>query len=375
MNAPAADVGTASPRLPALRPSPRAWLWLGGFAVWTLLGLLSASQRVLYRLHSGEPAPWSMVFGRTLADWYTCALFTPAIVWLAGRFPLDRGRWARSLPVHVLASAAFVLLKLALFIPLAQALGWLQQVDFVDFALGDSFALLLTYWIVLSLAHGVAYYQRYHERQLRASQLESRLSRVQLEALRTQIHPHFLFNALNALSALMHRDVAAADRMVLQLSELLRQTLDNAAPQETTLRDELAFIERYLSIMRIRLGERLRVEYETEPETLDALVPNLVLQPLVENALRHGIGRRSDAGLLAIRAWREGGTLLLQVQDDGPGIPDGPVQEGVGLRNTRLRLEQLYGGGQSFDLDRAPGGGALVTVALPFHHQTVETVA
>jgi len=358
----------APARAHPLHGIPRAWLWAGGFAVWTVLALLSASQHVVSRMRFGEgPVDWGRVVGYTLLDWYTCAVFTPAIVWLAGRFPLERDGWRRALPVHALAGALFVVLKLALFVPLARALGWLQRGTFLDFVFAESFALLLTYWVVAALAHGIRYYRELHERQLRASQLESRLSRVQLDALKAQIHPHFLFNALSALSTLMHRDVAAADRMVLRLSELLRHTLDRAAPQEVTLEEELGYVERYLDIMQIRLGERLRVSVEADAEARAAFVPNLLLQPLVENALRHGIGRRSDAGELAIRARRDADALLLEVRDDGPGLEGGAPREGVGLRNTRLRLAQLYGPEHELALADAPGRGAVVTVLLPFH--------
>ncbi|HEX8692229.1 MAG TPA: histidine kinase [Longimicrobium sp.] len=347
---------------------PRGWLWAGGFAVWTVLALLSASQHAVSRMRFGDGAvDWERVLGYTLLDWYTCAVFTPAIVWLAGRFPLERGGWRRALPVHALASALFVPLKLALFLPLARALGWVERGTLLDFVYAEFFPLLLTYWIVAALAHGIRYYRELHERQLRASQLEARLSRVQLDALKAQLHPHFLFNALSALSTLMHRDVAAADRMVLRLSELLRHTLDRAAPQEVTLEEELGYVARYLDIMQIRLGERLRVSVEADREARAALVPNLLLQPLVENALRHGIGRLSDAGELAIRARRDDDALLLEVRDDGPGLDDGAPREGVGLRNTRLRLAQLYGPEHELTLANAPGRGAVVTVLLPFH--------
>jgi two-component system LytT family sensor kinase len=361
---------TAAAPARALAPQgfPRGWLWAGAFAVWTVLALLSASQHAVSRMRFGEgPVDWGRVVGYALLDWYTCAVFTPAIVWLAGRFPLERGGWRRARPRHARAGARVVRVKLALFVPLARALGWLQSRTFLDLVYMEAFALLLTYWIVAALAHGIRYYRELHERQLRASQLEARLSRVQLDALKAQIHPHFLFNALSALSTLMHRDVAAADRMVLRLSELLRHTLDRAAPQEVMLDEELGYVERYLDIMQIRLGERLRVTVDVDEEARAAYVPNLLLQPLVENAVRHGIGRLSDAGELVIRARRDEDALLLEVRDDGPGLADGAPREGVGLRNTRLRLAQLYGPEHELALANAPGRGAVVTVLLPFH--------
>src|SRR5262249_40591374 len=199
--------------------------------------------------------------------------------------------------------------------------------------------------------------------ELKASQLEARLAQAQLQALKMQLHPHFLFNTLHAISALMRKDVEEADRMITRLSDLLRLTLENVGAQEATLRQELEILGRYLEIEQRRFGDRLQVKMEIEPETLDARAPNLILQPLVENAIRHGIAPRSAPGLIEIRASRAGDKLELQVRDNGVGLPTDhrePIKEGVGLANTRARLEQLYGAAYRFEVNNFYRCGMIV---------------
>src|SRR5262249_39806199 len=189
---------------------------------------------------------------------------------------------------------------------------------------------VLTYWLILGITHGLIYYRKFRERELRAFQLEAELVQTQLQMLKMQLNPHFLFNTLHGISALMHRDVELADRMLARLGELLRGTLDNAGTQEVPLRQELEFIEPYLGIEQARLGPRLSVRFDVDPTPLDALVPNLLLQPLVENAVRHGLAPQTAPGLVEIRTWREGPHVIMQVRDTGRGLRAGPLKEGVG---------------------------------------------
>lgn len=341
--------------------------WLVGAFIWTALGLLAASQRLAAFMYAGRAVPVTAIYGRTMLDWYTCALFTPLIFWVARTFRLDSPRWAAMVPVHIVACAAFVVLKLALFIPLANAAGWVDEpVRFLSWITADGFPLTLSYIIVVAVRYALDYYERYRERLVEAERLQSRLAHVQLDALRAQLHPHFLFNALNALSTLIHRDPAAADRMVVELGELLRETISTDGAAEVPLHTELRFIERYLSIMQIRLGERLRVTVDVDDDVRDALVPHMLLQPIVENALVHGIGRSTAAGELIVRGHREDGMVVLEVLDDGPGIQNGGNGERIGLRNTRLLLEQLYQQRQSLALENRATGGALTRVTLPY---------
>jgi LytS/YehU family sensor histidine kinase len=223
--------------------------------------------------------------------------------------------------------------------------------------------------------HAWGYSLKYRERELHASQLAAQLAQAELQALRMQLHPHFLFNTLHTVSALMHKDVELADDMLSRLGDLLRRTLDTAQAQEVPLQQELEFIQTYLEIEQARLGSRLHVRFETEPETLDVLVPNLILQPLVENAVRHGIAPRLEGGRLVVRARRESDRLELEVEDDGPGLPadfaDRP-REGLGLANTRARLAALYGPAHQFELASVPPRGLRVVLRLPFREQADE---
>ncbi len=212
------------------------------------------------------------------------------------------------------------------------------------------------------------YHRRYRERELAASHLETELTQAQLEVLRMQLQPHFLFNTLHAISSLMHRDVELADRMIARLGELLRATLDHAGAAEVSLQSELDFIAPYLEIEQARLGPRLQVRLDIDPETLDAAVPNLLLQPLVENAIRHGIAPQRGPGLIEIVSRRHNGRLQVRVCDTGAGLPnETPLKEGLGLGNTRARLEHLYGDAHVFRIAPAPSGpGVEVTLELPF---------
>jgi signal transduction histidine kinase len=352
------------------RPSPgrlgsRTAAWLAGAGIWTLLAVMSASQVVADRLYEGRTTEWERVFTRTLADWYTCAVFTPAIFWLVRRIPPSTSRLGRTLLVYPAAAASFILLKSTLFAGVARVLSPGGAPPWSRMVAGNVFALTLTFAGITVIVVALEHQRRAREKELRASRLEARLAEVQVQALRAQLNPHFLFNALNALSALIHSDPAAADRMVVRLGELLRGALDAGDAPEVPLRDEIRLVERYLDVMKVRLGERLQVTVDIAAGVLDAHVPNLLLQPLVENAVLHGIGGHPDAGRLRIAARREGEWLVLEVQDDGPGIaPD--AAERVGLGNTRLRLRQLYDERHRISLECPEGGGTRVVIAIPY---------
>jgi two-component system LytT family sensor kinase len=230
---------------------------------------------------------------------------------------------------------------------------------------------VLVYWAILGVYQGFDYYRKYREREKRASQLEAQLAQSQLQVLQMQLHPHFLFNTLHSISALLRQDIDAADRMIARLGEFLRLTLDNSGHHEVTLQREMEFLKCYLDIEHIRFQDRLTVRYDVAPETLDALVPNLMWQPIVENAIRHGIAPRSDPGCIEIRSRRLGPKLQLQVKDDGPGLPatqgiDATMSRGVGLANTRERLRQLYGNNHWFGLCNSLDKGLVVTLEIPF---------
>ena len=228
---------------------------------------------------------------------------------------------------------------------------------------------MLTYWAILGVSLAVDYYRKYRERELRASQLETRLAEAQLQVLKMQLHLHFLFNTLHAISTLMHRDVEAAERMLTRLSDLLRHSFESVGVQEVSLKQELEFLDRYVEIEKVRFGDRLAVEISVDPELLDARVPNLILQPLVENAIRHGIASRAAGGRIEIEVRRDNGMLDLEIRDNGPGLPAGDDGSegigGIGLANTRARLKQLYGARHRFELSEAAGGGLAVNLTIP----------
>jgi two-component system, LytTR family, sensor kinase len=286
--------------------------------------------------------------------------------------------------VHGAGSVAFSLAYIVLRAWLGQMQGQWQGLGggrAVSF--GTAFGPLLAktfqynvwvYWVIVAVSHAFDYYRKFHERELRTAELEKRLVQARLSALQSQLNPHFLFNTLHTISALMHKDVEAADRMVMKLSELLRLALDNTDTHEVPLRQELDFLDRYLEIEQTRFRDRLAVEREIEPGTLGAHVPNLVLQPLVENAIRHGLERHARPGRITLRAWRRDGQLELNVEDNGGGLPEGPLaRTGIGISNTRNRLEQLYGAAQKFELQNVPSGGLLARVIIPFHEQPMTT--
>jgi len=247
--------------------------------------------------------------------------------------------------------------------------GWMPFTKFYGMAFSSHFhPYVLIYWALVGVCQAIDFYRKYRERALRASQLEARLAQAQLQLLKMQLHPHFLFNTLNAISALIHQDAEVADRMLARLGDLLRLTLQKEGVQEVSLREELEFLDAYLEIEQVRFGPRLTVARQIDPDVLEARVPYLILQPLVENAIRHGILCNGLRGRIEDRARRREDALRLEVSDNGPGLREGngPLREGIGLANTRARLRQLYGDAHGFALGRAALGGLLVAIDLPF---------
>jgi two-component system, LytTR family, sensor kinase len=283
------------------------WLLIG--AGWTLFAFFFASEVLVRGAYAGRP----LEIWRALSGWLICALLwliaTPLILWLARRFPLERPRWLTSTLFHLAAGSLLSLLLLALYALITSTAG----LDPASQGFSTSFrnqiawsfhSQFLTYWMVIGLSNGFDYYRKYRERELRASQLETKLAQAQLEALRMQLHPHFLFNTLNSISVLMGEDVSASRRMLSRLGDLLRLSLENSGAHQVSLREELDFLRNYLEIEQTRFHDRLTVQIDIEPDVLDAQVPNLILQPLVENAIRHGIASQAESGLIQIRAAR-----------------------------------------------------------------------
>ena len=356
------------------------WAIIVGF--WTFFGLLAGSQLYFGVRMEGIHLPFWRVFGVNLFGWWPWILATPIVLTLARRFPIERGTWWRVLPIHLVACLVIWAAHFAFFTyvgilwspfgaPRTPRSFWDM---FLGRAMSEFHLDLLIYAATLGVSYAVSYYLRFREGELRASQLEAQLAQAQLQTLKMQLHPHFLFNTLNGIAGLVRdsRNKAAVD-MLAGLSDLLRYTLENAGKQEVPLKEELEFLELYLDIQQMRFSDRLKVEMHVPPETLDALVPNLILQPLVENAIRHGISRRTAAGTVGVRAERDNGLLRITIFDDGPGLKrdDGRrTIEGVGLSNTRARLAQLYGEDQKFSLSERDGGGVQVSLIIPFRRST-----
>jgi LytS/YehU family sensor histidine kinase len=274
--------------------------------------------------------------------------------------------------LHAVACLVFAAIKLVLDYPVVKLfLGpTLEQLTFPLFlkmAFADQFLrYILYYWAMIGVAHALDYYSKYRDGDLRTAQLEIGLARARLGLLKAQLQPHFLFNTLNAISALVYTDAEVADRMLARLGDLLRLALEDFGVQEAPLARELEVLRSYLDIEQTRLGHRLTVCWNVGPDTTNALVPTLLLQPLVENAIHHGIAPRSEPGRIEIVVWRHDGVLYLHVRDDGPGLPAGPVKGGVGVANTRARLLHLYGAAQQLQIDNDPRGGCVVKVMLPY---------
>jgi two-component system, LytTR family, sensor kinase len=355
---------------PPASPAHRWQPWLLGFAIWTVLGLLSAVQTSIYFMRDGRPVPWTPVVIDRLADWYTCAIFTPLFFWLVRAVPWERSRWWRAAGIQTLVALACVPIKYLMYAGIVE---WLipeyRSVAFGRLIVGNIVTEFMAFGAMFAIIHAVEFNRRAMEDTARAARLEARLAEARLETLTAQLQPHFLFNTLHAVSTLMHRDVDAADTMLARLGDLLRRTLDGGDRPEVPLAEELRLLDAYLDIARVRFEDRLTVDVRIPSETTGALVPRFVLQPLVENALQHGIGSRPGRGRVTIQATRDGERLCLSVADDGQGGAlqgNGFPREGIGLTNTRQRLRERYGSDHTLHLTRGEDGGLLVAVNIPF---------
>lgn len=341
------------------------------FAAWAVFGLLLAHQTYIQAAMAGRHLPAYVVLRPALLEAVLWALTTLCIFVLARRFPLERGGRLRAIAVHLIAAVVIALTRTGIMVVLGWFLPWLRPLPFALRFWSASSQNFLFYALLLGIAHLTLYYRRYREREQAAEQLVRGLTEARLQALKMQLQPHFLFNTLNAISALIPPDARPARRMVARLGDLLRTALEHEDTQEITLREELAFLEPYLEIEQARLGERLTMVMTIAPEALDARVPHLILQPLVENAVRHGIASRIEPGTVEIRAAPrpDGRVLDLEIRDDGRALhshTDTGARRGVGLTNIRSRLEQLYGNEHRFTLEKRIDGGATVHISIPY---------
>jgi len=364
---------TANPEAaPAASPATSRY-WIPISAFWVLITLASALQELL--ILRGEF--WA-AFRFAGSLWLPWAFLTPAIVWFSNANTLNRAQWRKRIARHLLV---FVLIA----VPLGMISHWAgpppsrrnaqtqttaqTQPSITEIILRRGIFQFPIYWGIVAIAHAFIFSQRAREREQLALNLETRLAKSRLQALQMQLNPHFLFNTLNSIASLVHENPKAADEMITSLSEFLRLTLKTSDRSEVPLREEMDFLDHYLAIEQIRFGDRLRVEKQIEPALLGAQVPVLILQPLVENAIKHGIEKKLGPGVVTITASRSGETMQLQVRDNGRGqqaTVGGHVSEGVGLSNIRARLRELAGDAATLQISSPPEGGFVAEIRLPW---------
>jgi signal transduction histidine kinase len=357
-------------------PDGRSRHWLAAFAFWTLVVLVYSTGSEM----RGQPLSWQESLRAALAAWLSWVLLVPLIVRVDRLLPVPRDTLIPRLLPHVPLSLVFTVAFTYLFHGTSLLLR--VPVDAELYA-GGPFGLLhrfnwLVYWVIVGGYVASEYQDQIRDRKIRTAELERLLAQSRLETLRTQLNPHFLFNALNAISAHVEGAPRTARWMLEQLGDLLRLSLDHADEQEIPLQQELAFVDRYLKLQKIRYEDRLDVIVDVDPLAVRALVPTFILQPLLENAIRHGIATRSVPGQIEIQGWCDDASLHLSVRDDGPGLPKGWDAEkglGVGLANTRERLRRLYGDDQQFRIAGAPGAGVQVDLRIPLRYANIPAPA
>jgi two-component system, LytTR family, sensor kinase len=340
---------------------------------WATVVILFASQWCLYDAIHHHAERWAYYLATSAYLW---GVLTPAVLWLVRHRPVDIRTWKGALPLHIAASLGLT----AIGVLVEASVGWLPRASHWPFgsALRHYFTQhtqisLMTYWVIAGLAHVWRLYDRGRSHALHAAQLEAKLAEAQLIALRAQLQPHFLFNTLQAATTLIYDDPEAAEEILLSLSELLRISLQALLRQEVSLEEEIQFLKHYTAIQQRRFGDRLQFDFRIDPASARCAVPSLVLQPLVENAIRHGIGKHKKADTVSVRAFSCQDRLHLEVSNLTSVLEDSTerlLSQGVGLANTRARLEQLYGAGQSFDIRNLQPRGVIVSLSIPFHALT-----
>jgi two-component system, LytTR family, sensor kinase len=337
---------------------------------WTAQGLATASQYRFLRAGEGVAVGWGYALTSALTSSYLWVPLTAAAFWLTWSFPLERGRWRRHLPVHLAAGLIAHLFRVGAVLVLNPAVGWYREVPpFSQLVLHNVVNNISLYWLVTGVAHALHFAGQAKERERASEELRGHLARAEVAALRARLHPHFLFNALNTVAALVREDAARAERVVHRLSELLRHALESSTDDEVTLGREIALVRAYLEIEEARFEDTLRVLWR-HPDDLDpARIPHLVLQPLVENALHHGLGPKRGPGTVEIGSRTLDDTLILWVEDDGVGHRGDTGNGsgvGVGIAGTRARLASLYGDRASLRITDRPGGGTRAEVRVPY---------
>lgn len=349
------------------------------WGVWTIVTLFFTSQVYVWSSVASSASGQQKRFGYgrefigQASACYLWALVTPLVLWLSRRYCLQRHNWLRRGAFHFVFSVILSIVLLAFhyiaLMVIFERTGNITPFRVFGFAYFNLEKWLLVYWTILLMSHAFSYYNSYRKGELKASELRTQLVQSQLEALKMQVHPHFLFNTLHSISALLSKDTEAARKMITRLGDFLRLTLENSGSMEVTLQQEIEFLNGYLEIERIRFQDRLTTDIRVDPEVLDVRVPNLILQPIVENAMRHAIGN-STSGRVEVTAAPRNGVVRIEVKDNGPGIDAEKILEsrrgkGLGLVNTQARLAGLYGTSARFEMLNNPTGGLVVALEIP----------
>jgi two-component system LytT family sensor kinase len=361
---------------PTVRSTALRWVKQLGliFAIWTGVGLLVASQWYILALESHHPRAWRDVLIPSLLTRWIFALLTPGVLWISSRFPLGRGNWLRNLAIHALGAFGFLVLWVSLrflLYPITDLMSGRRMSPswelFHNMVAQDAYYNFWMYGSIVAVSQLWEYYRKYRERELCALRLEAELTQAQLKVMRMQLDPQFLFATLDSISTLMHHDVEAADDLIVHLSDLLRMRLAVMDKPELTLMRELDFLKVYLEIQQACLGGQLTVEMSFQPDSLDAMVPGMILPSLVENAIQHGIGRVNQPERIEIRSEVRQGKLRIEILDDVPWpTPSAPPEVETRLASAKLRIEQLYRDSHLSAREIVAEGGSRVTLEMPF---------
>jgi signal transduction histidine kinase len=334
-------------------------------AAWIIVGLVFTSQLHFFAARAGGKMSWVDSLVWEIPRWLLWAFFAPFVTMLARKYPVHKENAAKRIALHTFFGAVFSLIHLILFVLIFHAIRtWMgdhgKLYDTFQFAFALDFHVgIAVYWLLFLLRQS-------RDSEQRIARLHAELSQAQLQALKMQLHPHFLFNTLNSISSYLRKDVEIADEMIGRLGDFLRLTLQNSGAQEIQLQQELNFLKQCLEIEQLRFQDRLHTDFDVAPDTLTALVPNLILQPIVENAVRHGVSAKSGTGMIKLIAKRQDAKLQITISDNGPGI-QGQLNQGIGITSTRNRLEQMYGAHGIFQITNQHEGGTIAILEIPFH--------
>ncbi len=350
-------------------------IWLFILSIFLILALINATDQYIDNLLKQNDSKFLVEFFWKLTTWIPWFFLLPLLYYLCQKLPVYRYGIIKLILIHFPISLFITAIKVSLYYFLSLPLrSYLVTPTFfykrmLEVLIVNYLADYLIYWLFLILIYAVDYYKKTRQKELQTQQLETQLARAQLQVLKMQLRPHFLFNALHTISALVHKNADLADKMITRLSDLLRRTLENTDSQLVSLAEEIEFVDNYLEIEMVRFPNRLKVEKDIQKETLNKLVPNLIIQPLVENSIKYCVAPYSRPGIIQIQAALKKNRLSIQVIDNGPGIKGTSsevVRKGIGLSNIQERLKKLYGSDHRFELINIPEGGLIVNIEFPY---------